>query len=277
MVFQESLMHIGNRLGKLDLTKTDRLRKLIVLDKGSGKIDDKLKDIKEGFYSGCKENGLTTEQIDEVWNMLRSQANYGFNKSHALAYSIISFQCSLLRTYYPLEWLCALLSHDDSPKIVNEVKEQGFEIHGPDVNTSNTNWSIDYDNKCFRVGLRSIKGLGEKAVEKVLATRPYASIKDFMLRSKANKTALEAFIKSEAFGSLDTSEFKSYRHMFGVLVDNKAKIKDDETYKLILDQYAGETKEWSIYEKIKNQIETIVFYNKTRSFRSGFLSFHKST
>jgi len=154
------------------------------------------------------------------------------------------------------------LSHDDSPKIVNEVKEQGFEIHGPDVNTSNTNWSIDYDNKCFRVGLRSIKGLGEKAVEKVLATRPYASIKDFMLRSKANKTALEAFIKSEAFGSLDTSEFKSYRHMFGVLVDNKAKIKDDETYKLILDQYAGETKEWSIYEKIKNQIETIGFYDK---------------
>jgi DNA polymerase-3 subunit alpha len=197
MIFQEQMMQVGHRLGKLNLAETDKLRKVIVKkDKTTiGKANDDVDVLYNKFKAGCAENGLTSEQADGLWDKMKAFQGYGFNKSHAISYAVVSYQCAWLRTYYPLEWLAAVLNSNDSPKILAEVRSQGYKILQPDINISNRDWTIDYDKQAIRVGLKSIKGLGDAAVEEIVLTRPYESIKDLMVRCSINKKCVDALVR----------------------------------------------------------------------------------
>ena len=212
MVYQEQVMRICNRLGDIPL------REAYTLIKAIGK--KKLKVIaraKEQFVAGCVEKGIKERDAGDLFDLIKKFAGYGFNKSHATRYSFIAYQTAYLKAYYPVEFMAALLTYEmgNTDKIVDyigESKAMGIEVLGPDVNESFSSFTVVYgqehgkDARIIRFGLAAVKGVGEKAVEQVIAAREqvgrfrslYHFCENVDLRA-ANKQVLEALIKAGAF------------------------------------------------------------------------------
>lgn len=206
LVYQEQMLEVGRRMGKMSWKDTNRLRKLF-LKKDKSKQDDYIKkeedELKAKLVAGVVENGLTAQKGEELWEMLSKFGGYGFNASHAKAYGMVTMQTAYLRTHYPMEFFAALLTAGQSADLqtyVNDIRRQGFEIKPVDVNLSGVEHKIE-DNG-IRLALSAVKGIGPAALQKVVAGQPYASFTDFLLDSGANKTVCEALIRCGAFESI---------------------------------------------------------------------------
>ena len=219
MVYQEQVMRIFNRLGNIPLRRAYDIIKAI-----SKKKAEVINKEKVSFIEGCVANGLSKEQANEIFVDIEKFAGYGFNKSHSTRYAFVAYQTAWLKTYYPLQYMAALLTFEmvDQAKVVEYIDEcrhltlpsgkVGIEILPPEINQSDADFTVV--GETIRFGLAAVKGVGEKAVESIVAARkateekpaaPFKSIFDFCERVDlrvVNKGVVEALIKCGAFDEM---------------------------------------------------------------------------
>jgi DNA polymerase-3 subunit alpha len=206
LVYQEQMLEIGRRLGKMSWKDTNRLRKLFLKkdkSKSGGYLDDEETYLKATLIKGVIENGLTEQKGEELWEMCGKFGGYGFNRAHSFAYAMVTMQTAYLRVHYPLEFFSALLSvgqSDDLQTYVNDIRKQGFDILPVDVNLSTKTHKIEGNG--IRLALSAVMGVGASGVEKIIAHQPYKSFEEFLLDSGANKTVCQNLILVGAFEDL---------------------------------------------------------------------------
>jgi len=244
LIFQEQIALLAHKLGKnLSLDEGNMLRKVLT-KKGTGKGYTVKNKLYSKFVEGCQEKGMRISEADRLWQTFEYFSGYGFNKSHAVSYSIISFQCAWLLNYYPSEWMAAFLDKEPESrkeKAINIAKSYGFNVEKADINASGDVWEIDPgDNMTLVQPLSSLKGLGDAAIEQVLKNRPFETIEDAIFHpdvvySKFNKKALDVLVRSGAMDGLMDDRFSGRKHFWSAIaVDrpkNKKKLNENiETY-----------------------------------------------
>src|SRR5205823_5772348 len=198
ITYQEQVMRIANVLAGFSLAEADVLRKAV------GKKDKELIQQELGrFVERAVANGHARRVVEEIAAQIETFGRYGFNKSHSVAYSVLSYQTAWLKTYYPAEFMAALLSSEigDTDKVVqyiNEARELGLEVLPPDVNESGFKFTVVGEGR-LRFGLGAIKNVGGSAIESIIAGReaggPYRTLVDLCERIDlrlCNKRGIEA-------------------------------------------------------------------------------------
>jgi DNA polymerase-3 subunit alpha len=211
MVYQEQVSRLVNRLGGIELKRAFRLAKAISKKK-AGMIDAE----REPFITGCVANGVSAATAAQIFDDILRFGGYAFNKSHSTGYALVAFQTAYLKTYYPVEFMAALLTSEENntkklPEYIDECHRMNVPIRPPDVNQSDMHFTVVYDDAggaAIRFGLGGIKGVGGKAVASILAAResggPFQDIFDFCERvdlQLCNKGVIEALVKCGAFDS----------------------------------------------------------------------------
>ncbi len=207
MVYQEQVMQVLNRLGKLPLNTALTLIKAI-----SKKKEKSIAAERPNFMKGCIENGITETEANDLFELILKFAGYGFNKSHSTRYAIVAYQTAWFKTHYPKEFMAALLttSSSDSDKVVQYMAESGrmgITVASPDINASKAGFTVDGER--IRFGLAAVKGVGDRAVLAVLDSRTkttrFENLFHFCekvdLRA-VNRGTIEALIKCGAFDAL---------------------------------------------------------------------------
>lgn len=214
MVYQEQVLEIVRSLAGYSLGKADRLRRTI-----SKKKAEQMKVERRNFIYGSEEEeipGCINMGIDEqtaisIFDEINDFANYAFNKSHAAAYAFVTYQTAYLKTFYPVEYMAALISTiDDTDKINHYIincKEMGIDRLPPDVNKSRMGFTVE--NGKIRFGLLAVKNVGRSFIEALLRERDnggeFKSFSDFVERmagADLNKRAVEGLISCGAFDSM---------------------------------------------------------------------------
>ncbi len=205
IVYQEQVMQIAQVLSGYSLGEADLLRRAM-----GKKIKAEMDQQRARFVDGATKNGVAKAQADNIFELLAKFANYGFNKSHAAAYAIVSYQTAYMKAHYPVEFLAASMTLDMSnTEKLNDFRQDagrlGIEVIAPSVQTSFRHFQTG-DNRIY-YALAAIKGVGEAAVEHIVAVRgdtPFASIEDFCLRidpKQVNRRMFESLINAGAFDS----------------------------------------------------------------------------
>lgn len=218
IVYQEQVMKIVQVLAGYTLGRADKVRKMM----GKKKVDEMIKE-REIFLHGLpasenhgievpgavKYSGCPEEVAIKIWDEMKDFAKYAFNKSHAAAYSMITYQTAWLKNYYEPEFLTAVLNNritnaDEIKNYVTYAKEEKIEVLPPDINKSMTMFSVK--NNKIRFGLAALKNVGIGVIDGIIAERErggdYTSIDNFLERvdgSMVNKRCIESLILSGAF------------------------------------------------------------------------------
>ena len=229
LIFQEQIALLAHKLGGLTLDEGNMLRKVLT-KKGTGKGSVKGM-LHDKFIKGCVTKNISHDEAQSLWDKFEFFSGYGFNKSHAVSYSIISFQCAWLFNYYPAEWMAAFLDKEPETrkeKAINIAKKFGFDIAPLDINKSGTVWEISDDGKTLIQPLTSIKGLGMAAIEQVLENRPFMNAEDLLFRddisySKLNKKALDALCRGGALDNIVDDRFSGRKHFWSACVVERPK------------------------------------------------------
>jgi DNA polymerase-3 subunit alpha len=207
ITYQEQVMRIAQVLAGLSLAEADVLRKAV------GKKDAELIRQELGkFIEKSVARGFDRRIIEELSGQIETFGRYGFNKSHAVAYSVITYQTAWLKAHYPAEFMAALLSSsigdtDSVVKFINEARELGIEVLAPDVNESGYKFTVIGDKR-IRFGLGAIRNVGKAAIDSILAARseaPFTTFHDLCERVDlrlCNKRVFEALIASGALDNL---------------------------------------------------------------------------
>jgi DNA polymerase-3 subunit alpha len=283
IIFQEQLMSLCNIVAGFPKSECDKVRKNILKRTGGNPEESKKKALamKQGFVDGSVKNGIRESVASKLWDDILYFAGYGFNLSHALAYAVDSYYCAWLLTYYESEWLCAYMESmignpDNRAEAISDVKKMGYEIGNVDINISTNQWSVDTARKILIPSFSTIKGVGETAIDEILACRPYKSIEEMLWKpdgqwrpSKFTRRSLDALIKSNAFESMDVvgegKLFSSWKQMHHVLIENSDAIKKwakkdplrgKNKFKELLLETEG-MPEWTRREIATAQVETL--------------------
>ena len=210
MVYQEQVSRLCNRLGNIELKRAFRLAKAI-----SKKKTQMIDAERKPFIDGAVANGVNRDTANQIFEDILRFGGYAFNKAHSTGYALVAFQTAFMKAYYPVEFMCALLTCEkgDSkklPEYIEECRRMGIAIRPPDINSSEFDFTIVRDRQgreAIRFGLGGIKGVGEKAVASILVARKsgeFRSLFDFCERvdlQVVNKAVIEALIKCGAFDS----------------------------------------------------------------------------
>ncbi len=237
LIFQEQIAALAHKLGKdITLDEGNMLRKVLT-KKGTGKEAKVKNALREKFIKGIVEKGMKKSTGERMWDTFEYFSGYGFNKSHAVSYCIISYQCAWLLNYHRSEWMAAFLDKEPESrkeKAINIAKAAGFDIKEIDVNSSGRVWEISEDGQTLIQPLSSIKGLGDAAIDQIEAHRPFKKIEDFLFSeeivySKLNKKALDVLCRAGAMQSLVDDRFTGGKHFWSaVCVDRPRKLKNLE-------------------------------------------------
>ena len=237
LIFQEQIAALAHKLGKnISLDEGNTLRKVLT-KKGTGKEAKVKAALMTKFIDGCVEKGMKKTEGERLWETFEYFSGYGFNKSHAISYCIISYQCAWLLNYYPSEWTAAFLDKEPESrkeKAINVAKSLGFGIRELDINSSGRVWEISEDGETLIQPLSSIKGLGESAIHQILSNRPFNKIEDFpfnenIIYSKLNKKALDVLCRSGTLNTLMDDRFSGGKHFWSsICVDRPRKEKNLE-------------------------------------------------
>lgn len=207
ILYQEQAMEISKVLSGFTDVEADILRKGI-----GKKLDYIFEEYKPKFINGAIENGVDESVAEVVWNKIEKSSEYSFNKSHSVGYSLITYQTAYLKAYYPIEYYLSLLNNVDSEdkriKIYSEIKAIDKEIVNPDINISQKITTSD-DDKIY-LSLPLIKGVGDKAVEKIIENQPYESYDDFCNRCGVNRSVKKALIQAGAFDCFGEDRSRLY-------------------------------------------------------------------
>jgi DNA polymerase III subunit alpha len=206
LVYQEQVMAIASKIAGYSLGEADMLRRAM-----GKKIKSEMDSHRDRFMKGAKENGHDDVKSGELFDLMYKFADYGFNKSHAAAYSVITLQTAYIKAHFPVEFFAALLSTeisntDNIVKYVKDAQKRKIEVRPPHINFSDYLFSC-HDNTIY-FGLGAIKGVGESAVQAILEAREklpgkkFESLEDFFGQvesKKLNKKVVECLIKAGAF------------------------------------------------------------------------------
>jgi len=209
-IFQEQLMQIARDLAGFSLSEADVLRKAV-----GKKIKSLLIAQREKFITGAIKNGVEKKIAEKIWEWILPFASYGFNRSHSVAYGIISYQTAYLKAHFPIEFMAALLTSEKTDVeriafLIDECKNMGIEVLPPDINESFRNFSVIPGKEKIRFGLLAIKNVGSNVVEAIIKEREkgghFNSFSDFILRIESkdlNKKSLESLIKAGVFDKFE--------------------------------------------------------------------------
>ncbi len=300
IVYQEQVMQISQVLAGYSLGRADLLRRAM----GKKKAEEMAKE-RKGFLEGALANGVEQATADRIFNLMEKFAAYGFNKSHSAAYGLVTYQTAWLKAHHPSEFMAALLSseRDNTDKVVAhiaEAKEMGIDVLAPDINESELDFNVPLGSvavpgakgrkkkeKPIRFGLGAIKGVGESAVEAILAARaekgattPFKGLFDFCQRvdlKRVNKKTIEALISGGAFDftkqprralaeAIDTAvdrgqaaqrdKASGQSSLFGLLGGGPAAKKGETA----VTEDVPDVEEWPERDRLKKEKQTLGFY-----------------
>lgn len=219
-VFQEQAMQIGYGIGMSD-AEVDDIYKAIKLAKGVGRgAKEAFEAIRPKFLKRAEKKGLSDEETEMLWAMLRAFQGYGFNKGHATSYGVLGVRSAYLKANYPAQFFTALLDvYPEKAKYVAAARAEGFSFQPPNVNSSSRGFSLSSDGG-IRVGLSRVKGLGPVAIGEIVAGQPFASLEDFKERTTRralNKTRLETLAAIGAFSEFGVKKTADDLQEFQVL------------------------------------------------------------
>ncbi|WP_077621204.1 DNA polymerase III subunit alpha [Sediminibacillus massiliensis] len=203
LVYQEQIMQIANKMAGFSLGQSDILRRAV-----SKKQKEVMNKQKEAFIAGCIDNGYSETAAQQIFEWIVHFSNYGFNRSHAVAYSMISYQLAYLKAHYPSYFLAELMSsvmnqQDKIQLYIREAAESGVEVLPPSINKSSGGFKVAGNS--IRMGLLSIKGVGAQAVREIVHARkkgPFKNLFDFCLRVSlkvVNRQVIESLIFAGSF------------------------------------------------------------------------------
>lgn len=276
MVYQEDVMKIGHHYGGLDLADADVLRRMM-----SGKARNKkhMEEIHDKYFAHCKASGYPEDVSREIWRQMESFAGYSFNKAHSASFAVESYQSLYLKTYYPLEFMVAVLNNYGGfyqrKVYVNEAKRAGASVCLPSVNRSAYNTCI-YGRDIY-LGFDCLHSLEAKLavniVEERIQNGPYQSLENFVLRTGAGLEQLVVLIRCGAFRfiSQDKKRLLWEAHIMlskGKQKDGTNMLFEAQVRKPVLPQL-----ESSVLEDLYDEIELIGFTVSAPVFdlvRSGF-------
>ncbi len=210
IVYQEQIMQIAQVLGGYSLGQADLLRRAM-----GKKLPAEMEKQRALFVEGCAKNSVSPEIANNLFDIMVQFAEYCFNKSHSAAYGVVTYQTAYLKTHYPVEYMAAVLSSvsSDTDKVqgyIAECQAMNIDILPPDMNVSGSDFTSD--GGAIRFGLSATKGLGDAAVQAIVAERErggtFATMQDFLDRIDlrlVNKKSLESLIKSGACVGLGMS------------------------------------------------------------------------
>lgn len=273
MVYQEQVMKIAQALGGYTMGGADKLRKVM-----GKKMRDEIPKQRKMFTEGAVAKGIDEGTATKIFDQMEKFASYGFNKSHAAAYSLVSYQTAYLKAHYPVEFMCAVMSLDmtNVDKLLlykEECKKMGFKVLPPDINKSDADFDVEDGN--IRYALAAIKSVGAANMEAIAAERhahgPYKDVSDFIHRIDAkqiNRRQLEQLIKAGAFDCLDKNRGKLFANIETIVqhISAATELKTSSQSSLFGDQELqakvklAEKPDWPELEKLKLEAEAIGFY-----------------
>lgn len=234
IVYQEQIMQIASKMAGFSLGEADLLRRAV----GKKKREVLIKE-RDHFVVGAINNGYDEEIANQVYDMIVRFADYGFNRSHAVAYGVIAFQTAYLKSHFPAEFMTALISESlgNPSKVVEyieEARKMGIEVLPPDVALSDFSFKIESGK--IRFGLAAIKNIGTQVIDSIISLRGkderYSSVMDFCMKvdSKVcNRKTMEALILSGALDSFGVHRRQLMINLDDLLerVSKKRKLLDD--------------------------------------------------
>ena len=209
MVYQEQVMQTAQILGGYTLGGADLLRRAM-----GKKKPEEMAEHRNIFREGAAKQNISPNKADEIFDLMEKFAGYGFNKSHAAAYSLLAYHTGWLKVHYTAEFFCANMTVEmddtDKLKVLHEdAVKLGLSFEAPDINRGNYRFE-PVSNRVIRYGLGAIKGSGQQAIEAIVKARQaggaFTSLFDFAVRvdrSKFNKRTLESLIKAGAFDTIN--------------------------------------------------------------------------
>ncbi len=273
MVYQEQVMKIAQVLGGYTLGQADKLRKVM-----GKKMRDEIPKQRAMFVEGALKKGIEEKTATQIFDQMEKFASYGFNKSHAAAYSLISFQTAYLKAHYPVEFMCAIMSLDmtNGDKLLSykeDCRKMGFKVLPPDINNSLAEFAVENGN--IRYALAAVKSVGAANMEMIVKERnkngKFKDISDFINRIDAkqiNRRQIEQLIKAGAFDCLDKSRGKLMANL-DLIISNIVSTTDmknssqaslfgveELTSKITL----AEKPDWPELEKLQQEADAIGFY-----------------
>ena len=265
MVYQEQVMQVTSQMAGFTLGQADILRRAI------GKKDAKVIETEKAhFIEGAIEKGIDVASATEVYQYIERFANYGFNRSHAFAYSLLAYQLAYFKTHYPRAFYTAILRFvgDRSPKLQTyfiEAKQRGILIKNPSINTSLEEYNATVDG--IFIGLNAIKGLRRDFIQEILKQRkqngPYSDFMDFAFKIGkrfCKKEVLEALIDAGTFDELGKNR-ATLRATIDAVIESVKFHGSNLSLELNEDMYPKyfEEEDSNIIEKIEREIAVLGF------------------
>jgi len=232
IVYQEQVMQIVRDLGGYTLGRSDLVRRAMSKKKAAVMEKERQNFVygnEEEGVPGCISNGISEKVANKIYDDMIDFAKYAFNKSHAAAYAVVSYQTAYLKYYYPLEFMASLMTSviDNPAKVAGyhlTCRQMGIKILPPDVNKGESGFTVE-DGK-IRYGLSAIKSIGRPVIAALVEERErggnYLSLKDFVERLSGkdiNKRTVESFIKSGSLDSLGGTR-KQFMMMYASVIDS---------------------------------------------------------
>jgi DNA polymerase-3 subunit alpha len=216
IIYQEQVMQACVHLGGMSWSEADKVRKIIGKKKDAKEFDQ----FKDQFISGASKH-ISEKKAETLWHDFEAHAGYSFNRSHAVAYSMLSYYTAWLKTYYPLEFMFSILKNENDKdartEYLIEAKRLGLSIKLPHVNESNVYFSLQGES--IRFGLAEVKFISDSIANKIIEKRPYESYSDFI--EKASKKG--SGINSRAISALNAIGGAAFN-------DNERSGKEKDSY-----------------------------------------------
>ena len=253
IVYQEQVMQIVRELAGYSYGRSDLVRRAMSKKKEAVMIQERKNFVygnAEEGVPGCISNGIPEIIANHIFDEMMDFAKYAFNKSHAAAYAVVSYQTAYLKCYYPVEFMAALMtSVIDNPGKVSEYidtcRQMNIEILPPDINEGDTVFTVS--EGAIRYALSAIKGIGRQVIDALVAEREvnghYLSLKDFATRlsgKEVNKRTVESFIKAGVFSKLHSNRRQLMMSYIQILDGIAADKKKSLTGQMTLFDFAGE-------------------------------------
>ncbi len=277
IVYQEQAIQIANKIAGMTLAQADILRRAM------GKKDAKaMQEQRDIFIKGAVENGIDKQVATEIFNDIEAFASYGFNKSHAVAYSIVAYQTAYLKANYPAEFLAANMTNElnDVSKIavlLDECRKLKINVRPPNINKPSVYFDVEGNEIIF--GMAAIKGVGESAVEEIAKAknqlgREFKNIFDFCANVDnrlLNKKALESLVLAGAFDFSGYSRAQNYMAIEQAIEYGKnykktlEKAEDDlfggtDIMELIPEPKMPDVNNWTLENELANERKVLGFY-----------------
>jgi len=273
IIYQEQVMQIAQKLSGFTAGQADLLRRAMGKKKRA-----ELEKQKQGFIAGALKNGIAKDVAAGIFLKIEPFAEYGFNKSHAAAYAIISYQTAFLKTYYPKEFIAASMTMDISnqnklSEFYEELKRLDIEVVRPDINECFADFKT-IDNK-FYYALGGIKAVGYEAISNIIEERlmngKFSSINDFLNRvnpKDINKLQLEGLVKAGAFDSLNINRQALFNSIPNFILKNKNVFDNREVNQINLfdenednqNEMINNVEDWKFEERLSKEFEAVGFF-----------------